>query len=92
MMVRSGAMPMPSAALTRWEVSAAPSTPLEAKAPGKPAFAITLARARRGASGSAWIVEWDRDEQAFRQGSRDREAVSRSLAALPSDRSLSKIA
>src|SRR5690606_18417246 len=85
-MVRSGATPTPSAALTRWEISAAPSAPLEADAPGGPAFAITLARARRGAAGGPWRVEWDRDGQGFR----DREAVARSLAALPSRRPLPK--
>jgi protein ImuA len=91
-MVRSGATPTPSAAVTRWEIAAAPSIPLETNAPGGPAFDITLARARRGASGGAWTVEWDRDGQSFRQGFREAEEVSRSLAALPAGRPLPKIA
>ena len=65
-MVRAGASPIPSAAATRWRVSAAPSVELEANAPGHPAFAITLLRHKAGASGRSWIVEWDRDACVFK--------------------------
>lgn len=65
-MVRAGAAPLPSAATTRWQVSAAPSVELEAEAPGHPAFAITLLRHRAGASGRSWIVEWNRDNRVFK--------------------------
>lgn len=72
-MVRAGAQPEPSAALTRWRIRAAPSTPLEADAPGHPAFNVELLRDRAGAAGRNWIVEWDRDSRIFKD--RIREAV-----------------
>lgn len=65
--VRIGAEPQPSAAATRWGVAAAPSTPLEADAPGGPAFDIELLRRRGGPAGARWRVEWNRDETCFRQ-------------------------
>ena len=42
LMVRIAARPAPSAAMTRWSVRAGASAPLEANAPGCPAFAATL--------------------------------------------------
>lgn len=65
-MVRAGAQPEPSAALTRWRVRAALSVALEADAPGKPAFEVELLRDKAGAAGRKWIVEWDRDQRAFK--------------------------
>ena len=65
--VRIGAEPAPSAAATRWGVAAAPSTPLEADAPGGPAFNIELLRRRGGPAGARWRVEWNRDATSFRQ-------------------------
>ncbi|HEY8565438.1 MAG TPA: hypothetical protein VIL65_08060 [Beijerinckiaceae bacterium] len=64
-MVRLGAAPAPSAAMTRWSVAAAASTPLEANAPGRPAFAVTLLRHRAGTPGGTWHLEWDRDRAVF---------------------------
>ncbi len=72
-MVRAGAQPEPSAALTRWRIRAALSTPLEADAPGHPAFNVELLRDKAGAAGRNWIVEWDRDSRIFKD--RIREAV-----------------
>lgn len=69
-----GARPSPSAARTRWQVSAAPSAPLEADAPGHPALALSLLRQRGGPAGLDWTVEWNRDAACFRP------------AALPGDR------
>jgi protein ImuA len=55
----------PSAADTRWRVSAAPSTALEAGVPGAPMFTIELLRRRAGPSAGPWRVEWDRDRSCF---------------------------
>ena len=55
----------PSAATTRWRVTAAPSQALEANAPGHPAFALDLVRQRGGAPSLDWQLEWDRDRARF---------------------------
>ncbi len=55
----------PSAAATRWQVAAAPSIPLEADAPGHPAFAVDLVRQRAGAPSPGWQLEWRRDAASF---------------------------
>jgi protein ImuA len=65
LVVRAGATPRASAAETRWSLSAAPSRALGANAPGPPAFALTLLRARDGREGQVFHVEWDRDVRAF---------------------------
>jgi len=65
MMARTGAAPTPSAAQTRWQVRALPSRALAAKAPGPPAFEMTLLRARNGQEGLRYCVEWDRDARQF---------------------------
>ncbi|MDM8010693.1 MAG: hypothetical protein QUV08_06990 [Parasphingorhabdus sp.] len=59
--------PLPTAAFSRWQVAAAPSLALEANAPGHPAFDITLLRHRSGLYGLSARLEWNRDEQAFRE-------------------------
>lgn len=83
-MVRAGAEPEPSAALTRWRVRAAPSTPLEAEAPGHPAFDVELLRDRAGAAGRNWIVEWDRDQRVFKDRiARKAQALSGGMVSLP---------
>lgn len=78
-LVRLGASPAPSAATTRWSVAAAPSRPLEANAPGRPAFTLTLLRHRAGIPGRTWPVEWDRDRLAFA----DPAPVSRPVVPVP---------
>ena len=53
LMLRLEAEPVPSAADTRWAVSAAPSQALEANAPGPPQLEIELLRRRVGPFGHA---------------------------------------
>jgi len=66
-MLRLEAEPVPSAADTRWAVSAAPSQALEANAPGPPMFEIELLRRRAGPAGLRWRLEWNRDRLSFRE-------------------------
>lgn len=66
LMLRLNAVPTPSVAETRWHVVAAPSRELEANAPGAPAFDLELLRWRGGPAGTRWRLDWDKDEQAFR--------------------------
>ncbi len=68
--VRLRAEPVPSAAGSRWRVSAAGSrapTPafLAADAPGWPAFEIECLRRRGGPAGARGRVEWNRDARCF---------------------------
>lgn len=79
--LRAAARPAPSAAETRWRVSAAPSTPLAAQAPGRPALAVELLRSRSGAPPAEWIVEWDREERIF-----SAPSTPVGLVSLPADR------
>jgi len=67
LMLRVDAQPAPSAAHTRWQIAAAPSTALEADAPGHPAFAIELLRQRGRPDGGRWRLEWDRERAAFHE-------------------------
>ena len=66
-LLRQEAEPVPSAADTRWAVSAAPSRALEANAPGAPMFEIELLRRRAGPAGMRWQLEWNRDRLVFRE-------------------------
>ncbi|TPG15704.1 hypothetical protein [Sphingomonas oligophenolica] len=65
LLLRLGAEPTPSAATTRWGVTAIPSTPLPTDAPGHPSFAVELLRRRGGPAGARWRVEWKRDDRYF---------------------------
>lgn len=67
LMLRIDADPQPSAAETRWAICSAASTPLEANAPGHPAFEIKILRQRGGSADASWRVEWNRDEGVFRE-------------------------
>jgi protein ImuA len=78
LLLRGPVDPVPSAATSRWAVRAAPSTPLEAEAPGHPAFEIILLRHRSGLAGLRWRVEWDRDRTSFRE-----PPLSGAVAPLP---------
>lgn len=71
----------PSAAATRWQVRSLASRPLEADAPGHPAFDVTLLRQRTGVCGLNWQMEWNRDRQQF-----EKQALSRAVASFPFDR------
>jgi protein ImuA len=64
-LLRAGASPEPSACTTRWSVRPALSRPFAADAPGRPAFSVTLLRARSHASGRSWTLEWNRDRRCF---------------------------
>ncbi len=66
LMLRLNAAPTPSVAETRWSIVAAPSRALAADAPGAPAFDLELLRWRGGPAGTRWRLDWDKDEQAFR--------------------------
>lgn len=74
-MLRPGGQEQPSTAHTRWSVQSAPSTPLEANAPGHPVLDLTLLRRRAGPAGRNWRVEWDRDQQLFREPARAQPAL-----------------
>ena len=81
MLLRVAGAPAPSAAATRWGVTACPSTALAADAPGRPAFIIDLQRRRGGPAGQRWRVEWDRDTNSF-----DAAALSGAGLSLAPDR------
>jgi protein ImuA len=88
-LVRVAAAPVPSAASTRWSVHAAQSRPLEANAPGFPAFALTLLRHRAGVPPRHWCVEWNRDSSHFQDRTRPLVApLPRRLVAVPAGRPL----
>lgn len=57
----------PSAAATRWAITAGPSEALPAGSPGRPTLDIVLLRHRAGIAGARWRVEWDRDRRLFRE-------------------------
>jgi protein ImuA len=76
LLIRLNAEPVPSAALTRWRVRAAPSVPLAADAPGMSVFDVELLRHRAGLPPGTFRVEWDRDQTVFRE-----PALSRFVAA-----------
>ena len=59
--------PLPTAAFSRWQVAAAPSFALAANAPGHSAFDITLLRHRSGLYGLSARLEWNSDDQVFRE-------------------------
>ncbi len=75
-MIRLQAEPAPSAAASRWGVAASASVPLEANAPGRPAFAASLLRHRSGLGQRQWRLEWDRDSASFASASLPRPVVS----------------
>jgi protein ImuA len=81
LLLRIGGRQTPSAAVTRWQVSAAPSVALEADAPGLPVFDVCLLRQRGGISGIEARLEWDRDACAFRD-----PALSGAVLSLAADR------
>jgi protein ImuA len=55
----------PSAAFTRWQVSAAPSVPDEFGGLGPTTFRLSLTRNRRGPCGT-WTLSWDHHERVFK--------------------------
>lgn len=81
LMLRLDAKPEPSAAETRWAVHPAASRALEANAPGQTMIEVEILRRRAGPAGMRWRLEWDRDEQAFRDA-----ALSGAVVPLPARR------
>ncbi|GLK76182.1 hypothetical protein GCM10008171_14360 [Methylopila jiangsuensis] len=77
-MIRLNASPAPSAAASRWSVAASASAPLEADAPGGPAFEAVLLRHRAGLAARSWRLEWNRDRASF-----IAPPLSRSLVSVP---------
>lgn len=73
-LIRIGAKAVASAAETRWLARTAPSRALAAKAPGHPAFHLTLLRARNGQEGSQHHLEWNRDGPCLENRLADRDA------------------
>ncbi|MBC7520102.1 MAG: hypothetical protein H7268_03255 [Sandarakinorhabdus sp.] len=83
LLLRSGD-PGPSAAHSRWHVSAAPSAALAANAPGAPAFEISLLRHRGGVAAFDTLLEWSRESRSFAaplSGGAPAAAVQRADAA-----------
>ncbi|WDF71717.1 ImuA family protein [Novosphingobium sp. KACC 22771] len=85
LLLRVDAAPSPSAARTRWQVSAAPSLALPGNAPGAPCFDVTLLRQRSGPSGQSWRLEWDRENCQFRERT-NHETLSGAVVPVPFDR------
>ncbi len=65
LLVRGDAVPMPSAASTRWQVRSAPSLPLPGNAPGLATFDISLLRHRGGIAPFAAKVTWNHATRTF---------------------------
>jgi len=65
LLVRGDAMPMPSAAITRWKIKAAPSIALSAGAPGFPAFDVSMLRHRGGIAPFETRMIWDHENTKF---------------------------
>ena len=65
LLVRDDAVPMPSAANTRWQVRSAPSLPLPGNAPGLATFDINLLRHRGGTAPFEARVTWDHGQKSF---------------------------
>jgi protein ImuA len=81
LLLRHRPYPLPSAAMTRWQVAAALSTPDRFGGLGGTSFDLTLHRNRRGRCGR-WIAGWNHDERTFVP-----QALSLGVAATARDRS-----
>ena len=85
LLLRVEAEPSSSAAATRWSVRSIASHPLEANAPGRPAFELELLRQRGGGHGR-WRLEWDRDAGRFHDLA--DAPLSGAVVPVPADRPL----
>lgn len=81
LLVRHRAAPHASAAMTRWQIAAAASTPDAFGGLGRAAFALALTKNRHGPCGR-WTILWDQHDRAFRE-----PALSFGLAREARDRS-----
>jgi protein ImuA len=84
LLLRQGASALPSAAVTRWHVAAAPSEPDRFGGLGAPRFDLSLVKNRRGPCGR-WTVTWDRHHHVL-QRHVFQPAVSVGVAAAAFDR------
>jgi protein ImuA len=82
LLMRLAAEPRASAAMTRWQVAAAPSRALAANAPGLPVLDVKLLRQRSGPAGASWRLEWNHGLRVFSEAA----PLSGGVAALPSRR------
>lgn len=73
--LRDMAVSFASAAATRWLVSPASSVVLPGNAPGQVSLAVELVRHRGGIPPFGLIMEWDRDEQIFREPALSRAVL-----------------
>lgn len=85
-LARAAAEPAPSAAETRWSVRAVAAAPLEADAPGRPAFSATRLRHRGGGAPRSWILEWDRERRVFVEQAARPAPLSGGLVSLAAQR------
>lgn len=74
--LREGESRFASAAATRWQVGAAPSSRLPANAPGPTALALELLRHRGGVPPFSLVLEWDRDTRTFVEPTLSRPVLS----------------
>jgi protein ImuA len=81
LLARHRAMPQASAAMTRWQVAAAPSRPDALGGLGATAFDLELTKNRHGPCGR-WTILWDHHDRAFRD-----PALSFGVAEQARDRS-----
>lgn len=88
LLLRIEAEPSSSAAATRWAVRSTASLPLEANAPGHPAFELELLRHRGGGRG-LWQLEWDRDAGRFRDAG--TAPLHGAVVSLPADRPVAPV-
>jgi protein ImuA len=83
LVLRVMSAPEPSAAATRWQVKAAPSSdPLGM--PGRATLCARLLRQKSGPSGSSWNLEWNHETLGFAQA----QALSGAVAAPYRDRQI----
>jgi protein ImuA len=80
LLLRHRPSPLPSAAMTRWQVAAALSQPDRFGGLGGTRFDLSLQRNRRGRCGR-WITDWNHDERTFVP-----QALSLGMAAAARDR------
>lgn len=82
-LLRNSAADEPSAALTRWQVHSAPSSPFDDDW-GNPVFAASLIRHRAGGLGR-FLLKWNPEHAAFTDSSKE-EANPGAVAAAPAHR------
>lgn len=89
LLLRIGGDPVPSAAETRWRVSAAPSVPLPGNAPGMSAFSLHLLRRRSGPDGMTWRLVWNSARGEFGEGDDERHDHGQGSGGRADDAALS---